>query len=92
MRLIVTNVPWSACLSIEITFGIWTYAAQGPVCYMGSRSPAGKGMLGSLRSIEKNIYRRLVTRLPATSVTFLSQFASGTENFSFLVLLAYTAH
>jgi len=53
MRLIVTNVPWSACLSIEITFGIWTYAAQGPMCYMGSRSPAGKGTLGSLRSIEK---------------------------------------
>jgi len=34
----------------------------------------------------------LVTRLPARSVTFLWQFSPRPENFSFRVLLAYTAH
>ena len=34
----------------------------------------------------------LVTRLPARSVTHRWQFSPGPENFSFLVLLAYTAH
>jgi len=34
----------------------------------------------------------LVTRLPARSITFRWQFSPGPENFSFLVLLAYTAN
>ena len=34
----------------------------------------------------------VITRLPARSVTFLRQFSPRPENFSFLVLLAYTAH
>ena len=34
----------------------------------------------------------VITRLPARSVTFLWQFSPRPENFSFLVLLAYTAH
>ena len=37
-------------------------------------------------------WMELVTRPPARSVTFLWQFSPGLDNFSFLVLLAYTAH
>ena len=34
----------------------------------------------------------LVTRLPAISIVFRLQFLAGPENFSFLILLEYTAH
>ena len=73
----------------------WQKSLVGSSCGLPAAISSSYRDIGVPRSVIRAFSvagLELATRLPARSFTFLWQLSPGAENFSVLVLLAYTAH